>query len=80
MGNSALMRQTELPDGLFARIRVAPASDDELILALSEATVLTQEGAEEYGQGPFGMWIVDEVVKNDAGAAGPFSPLRPMAR
>ena len=62
---NALVRQSELPDGLFARIRVAPYSEDELVLALSEATVLTQEGAEEYGQGPFGMWIVDEVVRRD---------------
>lgn len=58
-----LVRQAELPDGLFARIRVTPYSEDELMLALSEATVLTQEGAEEYGQGPFGMWIVDEIVQ-----------------
>ena len=64
-----LIRQSELPDGLFARIRVAPYTEDELMLALSEATVLTQEGAEEYGQGPFGMWIVDEVVRK--GGIGP---------
>ena len=63
-GTNALMRQTELPDGLFARINVGFFSEDELVLALSEATVLTQEGAEEYGQGPFGMWIVDEVMRS----------------
>ena len=66
-GANALMRQTELPDGLFARIHVGLFSEDELVLALSEATVLTQEGAEEYGQGPFGMWIVDEVVRSSQG-------------
>ena len=61
----SLVRQAELPDGLFARVRMVPYSEDELVVALSEATVLTQEGAEEYGQGPFGMWIVDELVGRD---------------
>lgn len=75
--NKLLIRQSELPDGLFARIRTFPFSEDELLIALSEATVLTQEGAEEYGQGPFGMWIVDEVVRADRlgpGGLGPGNP------
>ena len=58
-----LMRQAELPDGLFARIHVAPYGEDELILALSEATVLTQEGADEFPQGPFGLWIFDTLAR-----------------
>ena len=62
----AFERQTELPDGLFARIRVAPYSEDELILALSEAAVLTQEGAEEYHMGPFGQWLIDAIVHGSA--------------
>ena len=59
---AVLMRQAELPDGLFARVHVTPYSEDELALALSEATVLTQEGAEEYHQGPFGLWIIDQLT------------------
>lgn len=39
-----LMFQPEFPDGIFSRVNVMPASQDELILAISEATPLLQEG------------------------------------
>lgn len=76
----ALERQAELPDGLFARIHAAPYSEDELILALSEATVLTQEGADDYPMGPFGMWIVDTIVRRRARGAGPIPPEKQQKR
>ena len=76
----ALERQTELPDGLFARIRTIPCSEDELILALSEATVLTQEGADDYPMGPFGLWIVDTITHKRGHGAGPVPPAKPQKR
>ena len=39
-----LYYQAEFPDGIFARVNVVPGSQDELILAISEATPLLQEG------------------------------------
>jgi tetratricopeptide (TPR) repeat protein len=42
-----LMRQDEYPDGVYARLAARPDSEDELIIAVSEATVLLQEGLEE---------------------------------
>ena len=69
-----LVRQAELPDGLFARIHVAPYGEDELILALSEAAVLTQEGADDFPQGPFGLWIIDTLMhRRHRGTATPQS-------
>ena len=53
----ALGRQKELPDGVFARLAVAPFSEDELILAVSEGTVLLQEGRDDSGRGVLGTWI-----------------------
>ena len=55
-----LSRQDELPDGVFARLAVAPYSEDELILAVSEATVLLQEGRDESGRGTLGTWIASQ--------------------
>lgn len=55
-----LVEQRELPDGVFARLAVAPRSEDELILALSEATVLLQEGSDLRGRGSLGAWIEQE--------------------
>ncbi|MBQ1839823.1 MAG: hypothetical protein II128_00615, partial [Atopobiaceae bacterium] len=46
------------PDGVFARLAVAPFSEDELILAISEGTVLLQEGRDDAGRGVLGTWIV----------------------
>ena len=56
----ALARQRELPDGVFSRLAVPPFSEDELILALSEATVLTQEGRDSLGKGALGSWLLQE--------------------
>lgn len=53
-----LCAQRELPDGVFARLAVAPFSEDELILAVSEATVLLQEGRDARARGAFGSWVM----------------------
>jgi len=50
-----LADQKELPEGVFARLAVAPGSEDELILAISEGTVLLMDG-----RYPFGAWVEDE--------------------
>jgi tetratricopeptide (TPR) repeat protein len=55
---AALASQKELPDGVFSRLAVAPFSEDELILAISEGTVLLQEGRDDAGRGVLGTWIV----------------------
>lgn len=67
---SALIRQSELPDGEFARLRVTPYSEDELILAVSEGVVLLQEGNERSGKGVLGSWVAREVARMDPRAAG----------
>ena len=54
---TTLARQDDLPDGVFARIVVAPLSEDELILATSEATVLLQEGCDADERGTLGRWV-----------------------
>lgn len=66
---AALIRQTELPDGAFARLRVAPYSPDELILAVSEGTVLLQEGRESSGRGVLGAWVASTTAELDPQAA-----------
>ena len=58
-----LLRQIELPEGVFARLAVKPYSEDELVLALSEATVLLQEGREPNGRGVLGAWISNEAAQ-----------------
>ena len=60
---AALIRQQELPEGVFARLAVAPLSEDELIVALSEMTILLQEGREQDGRGSFGAWIAQEAER-----------------
>lgn len=55
---SALTAQKELPDGVFSRLAVPPFCEDELILAVSEGTVLLQEGRDDAGRGVLGTWIV----------------------
>lgn len=57
----ALASQKELPDGVFARLAVAPFSEDELILAVSEGTVLLQEGRDDSGRGVLGTWIARNI-------------------
>lgn len=56
-----LASQKELPDGVFARLAVAPFSEDELVLAVSESTVLLQEGRDDAGRGVLGTWIARNV-------------------
>ncbi|MBR3226021.1 MAG: response regulator receiver protein [Atopobiaceae bacterium] len=59
----ALIRQNELPEGVFARLAVAPYSEDEIILALSEATVLLQEGIDLQGRGVLSTWLIQETAR-----------------
>lgn len=56
-----LTSQKELPDGVFARLAVPPFSEDELVLAVSEGTVLLQEGRDDAGRGVLGTWIARNV-------------------
>lgn len=58
----ALIRQNELPDGVFARLAVTPYSEDEIILALSEGTVLLQEGVDLQGRGVLSSWVAQETA------------------
>lgn len=60
---SVLLRQLEIPDGYFARIRVPAHSEDELIVALSEGVVLLQEGVETSGRGVLGNWLAQTVQR-----------------
>lgn len=64
-----LIRQSELPDGIFARLAVTPYSEDELILAVSEGTVLLQEGRDPDNRGFLGRWIAGECSHRDPAAA-----------
>lgn len=57
---SVLAAQGEVPDGIFARLAVEPYSNDELVLAVSEATVLTQEGLDLQGIGALGSFIAKD--------------------
>lgn len=57
-----LALQRELPDGVFARLAVAPYSEDELVIATSESTVLFQEGRDAFGRGSFGSWVMLEAI------------------
>ena len=68
-GAQALVRQVELPDGEFARLRVNPYSEDELILAISEGIVLLQEGNDRAGRGALGSWVAGEVSRISPDAA-----------
>lgn len=60
---ATLVRQRELPDGIFSRIAVPPFSEDELIIAASEGTVILQEGRDRRGRGAFGAWVADTAVE-----------------
>lgn len=60
----ALYHQAEFPEGLFSRVHVEPGSEDELILALSEATPLFQEGLGAPEASTFSTWVAgNEQVK-----------------
>lgn len=54
---TTLARQDDLPDGVYSRLCVDPLSEDELILATSEATVLLQEGYSDGERGSMGSWL-----------------------
>ena len=61
--------QTEFPDGAFARVNVQPGSEDELVIALSEATPLLQEGMGTPDSASFALWIAEhELVQQALGA------------
>ncbi len=66
---ATLVRQTELPDGEFARLRVPPYGEDELILAVSEGIVLLQEGNDREGRGTLGSWVAREAARLNPAAA-----------
>ena len=59
----ALVRQLELYAGVFSRQIVVPQSEDEVILALSEATPLLQEGVDPQGKGSFSNWVTLETAR-----------------
>lgn len=72
--------QTEFPDGIYSRVNIAPGSQDELILALSEATPLLQEGLGAPDNAGFATWIathklvqaeLDESITRPAGSHAP---------
>lgn len=58
----ALFFQTEFPDGVYARVNVAPGSTDELVLALSEATPLLQEGLGAPDNASFAAWVATNPI------------------
>lgn len=68
----ALYYQTEFPDGVFARVHVEPGSEDELILAISECTVLLQEGLGAPDNAPFAVWVATHpLVRRGVGNVSP---------
>lgn len=67
----ALYYQAEFPDGVFARVHVEPGSEDELILAISEATVLLQEGLGAPDNAPLAVWLATHpLVQRGMGKLG----------
>ncbi len=62
-GALTLFMQRDLPEGEYARLNVEPYSEDELILAVSEAAVLLQEGNDFTGRGIFGRWLGGEIER-----------------
>lgn len=55
----ALFVQNDFTDGIYARVLTQPNSIDELILAVSEATVIMQEGCDTGSRGTLGSWIAN---------------------
>lgn len=58
--------QAEFPDGVFSRVHVLPGSEDELVLALSEATPLLQEGMGTPEAASFALWIAEHELVQQA--------------
>lgn len=65
-GAEALYYQAEFPEGVFARVNTLPGSEDELILAISEATPLLQEGYGSPDTASFSTWVSDCDVVQEA--------------
>lgn len=68
-----LHNQNELPDGVFGRILLVDFSEDELVIATSEATVLLEEGYDNENHGPLGNWLqakTEQLVSEQDAAAG----------
>lgn len=65
-GAQALYFQAEFPEGVFSRVHVAPGSEDELVIALSEATPLLQEGMGTPDAASFALWIADHELVQQA--------------
>lgn len=63
---AALYFQAEFPDGVFARVNVEPGSEDELVLALSEATPLLQEGMGTPDAASFALWVAEHPLVQQA--------------
>lgn len=57
-----LFFQVEFPEGVWARVHVAPGSADELALAVSEATPLLQEGMGTPDYASFSTWIAEHDI------------------
>ena len=64
--SQALFYQAEFPDGLYARVNVMPGSQDELILAISEATPLLQEGLGAPENAGFAVWLANHELVQSA--------------
>ena len=61
----ALYFQTEFPDGVYARVNVGTGSTDELVLALSEATPVLQEGLGAPDNASFAAWVAtNDIVRS----------------
>lgn len=68
----ALTYQIEFPLGVFSRIEVEPGSEDELLLALNEASVLLQEGVGDDTDGSLSVWLAQhDVVQRALGNRSP---------
>lgn len=68
----SLYFQAEFPDGVFSRVNVQPGSEDELVLALSEATPLLQEGMGTPDSASFALWIAEhDLVQRSLDARDP---------
>lgn len=61
---ATLYYQAEFADGVFSRINIEPGSENELILALCEATPLLQEGMGSPTNASLSTWIANhELVR-----------------
>lgn len=65
-GAEALYFQAEFPDGVFGRVNVEPGSEDELVLAVSEATPLLQEGLGAPDNAGLAVWVATHELVQEA--------------